>query len=363
MQRDPRIGHDAGESTLTALRAEVAHTHPSRLPIRAFRTQGMHSTIAGIGTYVPERVLTNADLEKIVDTSDQWITERTGMKERHLAQAGTASWELGVHAGERALADAGVAPEEVDLVMVASSAPDAPFPSMACRVQEQLGLTNAWAFDLLAACTGLLYELQIADAMIASGRARTALVIGAEVLSRLLDWTDRSTSVLLGDAAGALVVRPAEHGGGFRSWSLGADGREWDLLRYGERAQTGAYAAGDPNPHFIMRGPETFKFAVECFTRSGQAALDAAGLSVEQLDLFVPHQANRRIIEAAARRAGIPEEKVFVNIERYGNTSTATVPLALDDARRQGRLEPGMQVLLSTFASGLTWASTVMEWE
>ena len=307
--------------------------------------------------------MTNADLEQIVDTSDQWITERTGMKERHVAQPGTASWELGVHAAERALADARVAPEEVDLVMVASSAPDAPFPSMACRIQEQLGLTNAWAFDLLAACTGLLYELQIADAMIAGGRARTVLVIGAEVLSRLLDWTDRSTCVLLGDAAGALVVRPAEHGGGFRSWCLGADGREWDLLRYGEHAQTGAYAAGDSSPHFIMRGPETFKFAVECFTRAGQAALDAAGTTLEGLDLFVPHQANRRIIEAAARRSGIPDEKVFINIERYGNTSTATVPLALADAREQGRLEPGMKVLMSTFASGLTWAATVMEWE
>lgn len=319
--------------------------------------------IAGIGTYTPERVLTNGDLEQIVDTTDQWITERTGMKERHVAQPGTASWELGVHAAERALEDAGVRAEDVDLVMVASSAPDAPFPSMACRIQEQIGLVNAWAFDLLAACTGLLYELQIADSMIASGRARTVLVIGAEVLSRLLDWTDRSTCVLLGDAAAALVVRPAEHGGGFRSWSLGADGREWDLLRYGERAQTGAYAAQDPNPHFIMRGPETFKFAVECFTRSGRAALDAAGVAIDELDLFVPHQANRRIIEAAARRAGIAEEKVFVNIERFGNTSTATIPLALSDAREQGRLRPGMKVLLSSFASGLTWASTVMEWE
>ncbi|MGH7918731.1 MAG: beta-ketoacyl-ACP synthase III [Candidatus Dormibacteraceae bacterium] len=308
-------------------------------------------------------MLTNADLEKIVDTSDQWITERTGMKERRIAPSGTASWELGTQAAERALADAGVEPGDIDLVMVASSAPDAPFPSMACRVQEQLGLSNAWAFDLLAACTGLLYEVQIADAMIASGRAQNVLVIGAEVLSRIVDWTDRSTCVLLGDAAAAVVVRPAQHGGGFRSWSLGADGREWDLLRFGEHAQTGAYAAGDPNPHFIMRGPETFKFAVECFTRSSQAAIEAAGLTVDDIDLFVPHQANRRIIEAAARRSGIADEKVFLNIERFGNTSTATIPLALLDAREQGRLEPGMKVLLSTFASGLTWASTVVEWE
>ncbi|MFZ0217789.1 MAG: beta-ketoacyl-ACP synthase III [Candidatus Dormiibacterota bacterium] len=348
---------------MSAVYAAPNHTHPSRLPIRAFPTRGTHSVIAGVGTFVPERVLTNGDLEKIVDTSDRWIVERTGMRERHVAETGTASWELGALAAGRALAAAGVAPSQVDLIMVASSAPDAPFPSMACRIQEQLGLDNAWAFDLLAACTGLLYELQIADAMIASGRAQTVLVIGAEVLSRLVDWSDRSTCVLLGDAAAACVVRPAEHGGGFRSWSLGADGREWDLLRYGQHAQTGAYAVGDPDPHFIMRGPETFKFAVECFTRAGQAAMDAAGLTIDDLDLFVPHQANLRIIKTAAQRAGIPEEKVYVNIERYGNTSTATIPLALADAQREGRLRPGMKVLLSSFASGLTWASTVVEWE
>lgn len=352
-----------GVEQLSAVRTTPNHTHPSRLPIRAFPTRGTHSVIAGIGTFAPERVLTNQDLERIVDTSDRWIHERTGMRERHVAEAGTASWELGTHAAERALAAADVQPEQIDLIMVASSAPDAPFPSMACRIQEQLGLQNAWAFDLLAACTGLLYEVQIADVMIASGRAENVLVVGAEVLSRLLDWSDRSTCVLLGDAAAACVVRPAQHGGGFRSWSLGADGREWDLLRYGQHAETGAYAAGEPDPHFIMRGPETFKFAVECFTRSGQAAISAANLEVDDIDLFVPHQANLRIIKTAAQRCGIPDQKVYVNIERYGNTSTATIPLALADALCEGRLRPGMKVLLSSFASGLTWASTVMEWE
>jgi 3-oxoacyl-(acyl-carrier-protein) synthase III len=234
--------------------AAAGHTHPSRLAVRAFPTHGRVSTIAGIGVHVPSRVLTNADLERMMDTSDRWIVERTGIRERHIADPGTASWELGTLAAGRALDSAGVEPGDVDLVMVASSSPDAPFPSMACRVQERLGLENAWSFDPLAACTGLLYEVSIADAMIASGRAQTVLVIGAEVLSRLLDWTDRSTAVLLGDAAAAMVLRAAEPAGGFRSWSLGSDGREWDLLAFGDRAEKGAFAAGDPDPHFKMQG-------------------------------------------------------------------------------------------------------------
>ena len=362
-ERDGRIGHDAGGIPLTAVSAATGHTHPSRLAVRAFPTRGRVSTVAGVGVHVPPRVLTNAELEQMMDTSDRWIVERTGIHERHVAEPGTASWELGALAGRRALDAAGVAPTDVDLVMVASSSPDAPFPSMACRVQERLGLENAWAFDLLAACTGLLYETAIADAMIASGRAETVLVIGAEVLSRLLDWNDRSTAVLLGDAAAAMVVRGAEHGGGFRSWCLGSDGREWDLLAFGDRAEKGAYAAGDPSPHFKMRGPETFKYAVESFTRSATAALDAAGVGVEDVDLFVPHQANRRIIEAAARRAGIPAERVMIDVDRFGNTSTATIPIALHEAQQQGRVQPGSRVLLASFGSGLTWAACLLEWE
>jgi 3-oxoacyl-[acyl-carrier-protein] synthase-3 len=319
--------------------------------------------VLGIGVYLPDRILTNAELEQMVETSDAWIVERTGIRERRMAPPGTASWELGVAAGRQALAAAGVGPEEVDLVMVASSSPDAPFPSMACRIQECLGLTNAWAFDLLAACTGLLYEVAVADAMIASGRSRTALVIGAEVLSRILDWSDRSTCVLLGDAAGALVVGPPRRGAGIRSWCLGADGRMWDLLTYGQRADKGAYAVGDTQARFRMNGRETYMFAVDNFARQAEAVLEAAGVEIGDVGLFVPHQANRRIIEAAARRVGFPMERVMVNIDRFGNTSTATIPLALRDAAEQGRLAPGDLVLLASFGAGLTWAACLLEWE
>ncbi|HZV49329.1 MAG TPA: beta-ketoacyl-ACP synthase III [Candidatus Dormibacteraeota bacterium] len=331
--------------------------------MRAFPTLGRQTAILGLGVHVPERVLGNAELERMVDTSDEWIVERTGIRERHVAEPGTASFELAVKAGREALDAAGVEPEAIDLVMVASSSPDAPFPAMACRVQECLGLVNAWAFDLLAACTGLLYELAIADAMIASGRARTALVIGAEVLSRILDWGDRSTCVLLGDAAGALVVGPARHGAGIRSWCLGADGRQWDLLVYGDHAHKGAYAVRDPDPHFKMNGRETYMFAVDNFARQALAVTEAAGLTVGDVDLFVPHQANRRIIESAARRAGIAMDRVVINIDRYGNTSTATIPLALRDAAAEGRLHPGDRILLASFGAGLTWAACLLDWE
>lgn len=331
--------------------------------MRAFATAGRRSAIGGLGVHLPPRVLSNADLERTVNTSDRWIVERTGIRQRRIAEPGTATWELATAAAADALRSAGVAPEAVDLVMVASSSPDAPFPAMACRVQEQIGADRAWAFDLLAACTGLLYELSIADAMVATGRAEYVLVIGAEVLSRILDWSDRSTCVLLGDGAAAAIVRPATLGGGFRSWCLGSDGHEWDLLTFGEHAEKGAYVVGDADAHFRMHGPETFKFAVSSFTRMARAAVEAAGMEMKDVDLFVPHQANRRIIEAAAHRLGIEDEKVLINIERYGNTSTATIPIALHEGVAQGRICPGDRVLLASFGAGLTWAASVLEWE
>ena len=331
--------------------------------MRAFATRGRPSTIAGLGVHLPSRVLANAELERMVDTSDRWIVDRTGIRARHIAEPGTATWELATAAAADALRSAGVAPAAVDLVMVASSSPDAPFPAMACRVQEQLGADGAWAFDLLAACTGLLYEVSIADAMIASGRAERVLVIGAEVLSRILDWSDRSTCVLLGDGAGAVLVQPASKGAGFMSWCLGSDGHEWDLLTFGEHPEKGAYVVGEADAHFRMRGPETFKFAVACFTRMALAAVEAAGMDMGDVDLFVPHQANRRIIEAAAHRLGIEDEKVLINIEGLGNTSTATIPIALQEGAAQGRLCPGDRVLMASFGAGLTWAACVLEWE
>jgi 3-oxoacyl-[acyl-carrier-protein] synthase-3 len=330
--------------------------------MRAYRATGRPAQIAGIGTYLPDRVMPNAELEKLVDTSDQWIRERTGIRERRVAPAGTPSVDLGLRAAERALAAAGISATQLDMIIVTSSSPDAPFPAMACRIQERLNAPGSCAFDLLAACTGLLYALAVGESFIASGRAETVLVIGAEVLSRLLDYSDRTTCVLLGDAAGAVVLRPAPSSAGFRSWCLGADGRAWHLLTYGESAALGAYATREPAPYFRMKGRETFRIATEVFARESCAVIEAAGLSVTDIDLFVPHQANGRIIEAAAKRIGLPMERVMVNIDRYGNTSTATIPLALQEAVEQDRLHPGDRVVLASFGSGLTYGACVVEW-
>jgi len=233
---------------------------------------------------------------------------------------------------------------------------------VACRVQNELGVPGACAFDLLAACTGFAYALSVADSYVATGRADTVLVIGAEVLSRMVDWTDRGTCILFADGAGAAVVRPAEHGSGFLSWCLGADGRGYEQITYGN-VEKGAYAAGDPDPKIRMKGPDVFKFATDIFIRQAFAVADAAGLTMDDIDLWVPHQANRRIIEAAARRIGLPMERVMVNIDRFGNTSTATIPLALHDAVAGGRVKSGDRVLIAGFGSGLTWAACLLEWE
>jgi 3-oxoacyl-[acyl-carrier-protein] synthase-3 len=338
-------------------------TRSDAVPLRTYRSHGRPTAIAGLGVHVPEKVLTNADLERMVETSDQWIVERTGIRRRHIAEPGTTTFALATSAAREALADAGVRPDEVDMVLVATSTPDGPFPSVACRVQEQLGAPGSAAMDILAACSGFIYALSAADAYVASGRADTVLVVGAEVLSRLVDWKDRGTCVLFADAAGAAVVRPARHGAGFSAWCMGADGRGYDQITYGDPV-TGAYSSADPSGARIgMKGPDVFKFAVDIFIRQAYAVAAEAGVSIEDIDLFVPHQANSRIIEAAARRVGLPAERVMVNIEEYGNTSTATIPLALGDARRQGRLKRGDRVLAAGFGSGLTWAATLFEWE
>ncbi|HEX6547224.1 MAG TPA: beta-ketoacyl-ACP synthase III [Candidatus Dormibacteraeota bacterium] len=332
------------------------------VPLRTFRSQGRPSAIAGLGIAAPEKVLTNRDLEKFVDTSDEWITERTGIKSRHIAEPGTTTFSLASAAARGALENAGVGAEDLDMILVATSSPDGPFPSVACRVQEQLGVPGACALDLLAACTGFVYALSMADAYIASGRADTVLVIGAEVLSRLIDWEDRGTCVIFADGAGAAVVRPAQNGPGFRSWCLGSDGRGYDQVTCGN-IPLGAYAAGDAEPKIGMKGPDVFKFATDIFIRQAFAVAEAAGTTMEEIDLWVPHQANRRIIEASARRVGLPMERVMVNIDHYGNTSTATIPLALYDAVQQGRIESGDQVLIAGFGSGLTWGACLLEWD
>jgi 3-oxoacyl-[acyl-carrier-protein] synthase-3 len=332
------------------------------VPLRTYTSTGRPSAIAGIGAHSPERILTNADLERMVDTSDEWIVERTGIRSRRIAEPGTTTFSLATEAARRALDSAGVVPGDVDLILVATSTPDGPFPSVACRVQEQLGVPGACAIDMLAACTGFVYALSAADAYISGGRAETVLVIGAEVLSRYVDWTDRGTCVLFADGAGAAVVRPAEQGAGFLSWCLGSDGRGYDQVTCGD-VPRGAFTGGPSEPKIGMRGPDVFRFATDIFIRQANAVAAAAGLAMDDIDLWVPHQANRRIIEAAARRIGLPMERVLVNIDRLGNTSTATIPLALADALDEGRIQPGSKVLMAGFGSGLTWGACLLEWE
>ena len=332
------------------------------VPLRSYRSQGRPAAIAGIGVHAPERILTNQDLEQLVETSDQWIVERTGIKARRVAEPGTTTFSLAAAAARKALEAAGIAASELDMILVATSSPDGPFPSVACRVQEQLGVPGAVAFDLLAACTGFVYGLSVADSFIASGRADTVLVIGAEVLSRMIDYKDRGTCIIFGDGAGAAVVRAAERGAGFRSWCLGSDGRGYDQVTAGN-IPLGAYAAHEGEPKIGMKGPDVFKFATDIFIRQAYAVSEAAGVTMDDIDLWVPHQANRRIIEAAARRIGLPMERVMVNIDKFGNTSTATIPLALNDALADGRIKSGDQVLLAAFGSGLTWGAALLEWE
>jgi len=345
----------------------VAVTHAPRvrsgaLPLRTYRSQGRPAAIAGLGVYSPDGVLTNHDLEQMVQTSDQWITERTGIKERRIAEPGTPTFRLATEASRAALQSAGVGPGELDLILVATSSPDGPFPTVACRVQNELDAAGCCAMDLLAACSGFAYALSVAEAYVASGRFDTVLVVGAEVLSRLIDWTDRGTCTIFADGAGAAVVRPARGGGGFLSWCLGADGRGYEQVTCGD-VERGAYAAGQASPYIAMKGPDVFKFATDIFIRQAYAVAEAAGLTMDDIDLWVPHQANSRIIEAAARRIGLPMERVMVNIDRFGNTSTATIPLALHDALVQGRVHQGDRVLMAGFGAGLTWAACLLEWE
>ena len=332
------------------------------VPLRTFKSSGRPVAIAGLGVHAPPQVLTNLDLEKMMETSDAWITERTGIKRRHVAEPGSTTFELATAAARKALDNAGVRPEDLDMILVSTSTPDGPFPSVACRVQDQLGVPGAVAWDLLAACTGFVYALGTAEAYISSGLADTVLVIGAEVLTRMLDWNYRTTAVIFGDGAGAAVLRPASRGAGFLSWCLGSDGRGYDQITTGD-VEKGAYAAHQGNPTIDMKGPDVFKFAVDIFIRQAYACAEEAGIGIEDVDLWVPHQANRRIIEAAARRIGLPMERVACNIDEYGNTSTATIPLALNDALRDGRIKSGDKVLIAGFGSGLTWGACLLEWE
>jgi len=331
------------------------------VPLRSFHAKGRPSAIAGVGVYAPDKVLTNFDLEKLMDTSDKWITERTGIRRRHVAEPGTTTFEVATRAARAALEAAEVRASDLDMILVGTSSPDGPFPSVACRVQNELGAPGSVAWDTLAACTGFVYALSQADAFIATERADTVLVIGAEVLTRMIDFTNRGTAVIFGDGAGAAIVKAAKTGAGFQSWCLGSDGRGYAQVTCGN-IEKGAYAAKDATPYIEMVGPDVFKFAVDIFIRQATEVCNAAGVSLDEIDLWVPHQANFRIIDAAARRIGLPMERVAVNIDEYGNTSSASIPLALEEAIRNGRVKSGDNVLLAGFGSGLTWGATLMKW-
>lgn len=314
--------------------------------------------------WVPERVLTNADLERMVDTSDEWIVERTGIHERRIASE-VGVTEMGHYAGMAALEEAGLSPEDVDLLIVSTATPDRLLPATACDVQARLGANRAVAFDVLGACSGWLYALHIARALVVSGQARNALCVATERMSSIIDWTDRAVCVLFGDAAGAAVLQPSEDPRrGIIASYMRSDGNLAELLYRPPSATSGhpidvaEIAAG--NGYIVMAGREVFKSAVRSMCEAVDAVLEQGGVSKEEIDLLIPHQANIRIIEATARYAGVPMERVWVNIDRYGNTSSATIPVALHEAREAGRLGDGSIVLMVAFGAGLTWAATLL---
>jgi len=322
--------------------------------------------ILGTGSYVPENVVTNFDLAQRVDTSDEWIRERTGICERRIALPGVRTSELCEVAARRALEAAGVKPAELDLVIVATATPDMPFPSTACFLQERLGINGHMAFDLTAACTGFLYGLTIAEQFVRTGKARRALVIGAELLSRIIDWDDRGTCVLFGDGAGAVVLGPSETPDrGILASRMAADGAFWPILNLpaGGTAHPTTLATVEAGLHKVkMRGNEVFKVAVRTLQEMAVTVLADAGVEGRDLSLFIPHQANRCIIDAVAKRLGVPEEKVYVNVDRFGNTSSASIPLALDEVVRAGRLKPGDTILLDAFGGGVTYGAALLRW-
>jgi 3-oxoacyl-[acyl-carrier-protein] synthase III len=317
-------------------------------------------SITGLGAYVPERVLTNAELSTIVDTSDEWITERTGIKERRIAAPEEALTDLALPAARAALAQAGVEPKDIDLLVSATVTPDMMFPTSSALLADELGAPDAAAYDLLAGCTGFMYALVQAYGMMAAGLADRALVVGGDVLSRILDWTDRSTLVLFGDGAGAVVLERTPQRG-FLGFELGADGGggiHLSLPGSGSRRLEDASANG----YVHMNGREVFKFATRVLVSSAEAVLERCGVSVEDVDVYVPHQANVRILDHAAQKLGIPRERMVVNVDRYGNTSSGSIPLALAEAQRDGRLTKGDLVLMTGMGAGLTWGSALMEW-
>lgn len=322
------------------------------------------SVILGTGSELPSKVVTNADLEKILDTTDEWITVRTGIKQRRVLEDGKGNADMAYHAAKRALEDAGVEAKEVDAIVMGTVTADYPFPSSACVLEHKLGVRRAFSFDVNAACSGFLNALAVADSFISNGAIRNALVVGSDALSRLMNWRDRGTCILFGDAAGAVVLGAAENGNrGILSTKLRTDGSYVKTLYVpaGGSLKPARLETVQKNEHtIVMNGKEVFKVAVRAMEEISRQALDEAGVAIEQVALVIPHQANRRIIVALSERLRVPMERIMVNLDKYGNTSAASVPVALDEARRSRRIQEGDVVLLTSFGAGFAWAAAVI---
>jgi 3-oxoacyl-[acyl-carrier-protein] synthase-3 len=319
--------------------------------------------LAGTGRATPKKILTNADLETLVDTSDEWITERTGIKQRHIAEADEANSDFALPAARQALEDAGMEPGDLDAIVCATVTADNPWPSLACKVQAELGARGTIAFDLSAACTGWIYSLGVAEGFFHSGMAKNILVLGSECLSKIVNWNDRQTCVLFGDGSGATVLTPSDDDRGILSCALAADGRHYELLYQpaGGSGRPPTHESVSDNLHTIhMNGKEVFKHAVRNMVRLANEAMAKAEVQASDIDMFIPHQANLRIIDGTTKMLGVDPAKVYVNVDRYGNTSAASIPIALDEARREGVVEPGQLVCLVAFGGGFTYGATVI---
>jgi 3-oxoacyl-[acyl-carrier-protein] synthase-3 len=321
----------------------------------------IYSKIAGTGRYLPERILTNADLEKMVDTSDEWIRTRTGVERRHVASEDQTTSDLCVEAAKIAMTAADVATDDIDLIIVGTTSPDLIFPNIGTIIQARMGIHGCPAFSIEAACTGFIYALATADKFIRAGEAKCALIIGAEIITKLIDWTDRSTCVLFGDGAGAVIVKPSEEPG-IISTHLGADGQYKELLYYPVGASKDLAKAGVGDSRIIMSGNEVFKVAVKTLGAVAEQALAANNIGKDELDWLVPHQANLRIIQATAKRLGLPMGKVIQTVQDHGNTSAASVPMAFDVGVRDGRIQRGQLILMEAFGGGFTWGSILMRY-
>ena len=323
-------------------------------------------TIAGTGSYLPEKILTNDDLSEFVETSDEWIVSRTGIKARRIAAEGENTSHMAAKASLKALEQSGMAAEDIELIIVATITPDTLTPATACYVQEQIGAHNAVAFDISAACSGFLYAMKLAKRMIESGAFANALIIGAEKLSAFVDWTDRTTCVLFGDGAGAAVLRPSKEGEGhIIATDIGTDGKQTGILNIpggGSACPTTAKNVGEHLATFSMSGREVFKHAVTRMKNSANSVIERAGLQPEDIDLVIPHQANLRIIDAITDRLAVPKDRIFINLHKYGNTSAAAIAIALDEAHREGKIKRGDKIVMVAFGAGLTWAAAAIEW-